>query len=187
MRCLPPFNEREILRYAGVKGEWDTALLKECLKEAEPHLSYRETHLVLEKEVLFNEVEGARESKGLRLALEGYEKVLLFCATVGIGIDRLMLRYGSISPVKALFFQAIGGERVEAFCDTLCKEWEMEYGKIGSRFSAGYGDFPLTAQRDIFRLLDCQKKIGLTLTESLLMSPTKSVSAIVGITRNTAL
>ena len=38
-----------------------------------------------------------------------------------------------------------------------------------------------TTQKDIFKILDCSKKIGLTLTDSLLMSPTKSVTAIVGI------
>ena len=49
------------------------------------------------------------------------------------------------------------------------------------RFSPGYGDLPLEMQRDIFRVLDCSRKIGLTLNESLLMSPSKSVTAIVGI------
>ena len=49
------------------------------------------------------------------------------------------------------------------------------------RFSPGYGDFPLEAQKDIFRTLDCSRKIGLTLNESLLMSPSKSVTAIVGL------
>ena len=49
------------------------------------------------------------------------------------------------------------------------------------RFSPGYGDLPLSLQRDIFRVLDCPRKIGLTLNESLLMSPSKSVTAIVGL------
>jgi cobalamin-dependent methionine synthase I len=52
---------------------------------------------------------------------------------------------------------------------------------LTQRFSAGYGDLPLELQRDIFGALDCQRKIGVTLNESLLMSPSKSVSAIVGI------
>ena len=49
------------------------------------------------------------------------------------------------------------------------------------RFSPGYGDLSLEMQRDIFRVLDCPRKIGLTLNESLLMSPSKSVTAIIGI------
>ena len=54
---------------------------------------------------------------------------------------------------------------------------------LSARFSAGYGDVPLELQRDIFALLDCPRRIGLTLNESLLMSPSKSVTAIVGISR----
>ena len=49
------------------------------------------------------------------------------------------------------------------------------------RFSPGYGDFPLEFQKDIFNLLSPNKRIGLTLNNSLLMSPTKSVTAVVGI------
>ena len=60
-----------------------------------------------------------------------------------------------------------------------------EHARVGKRtrprFSAGYGDLPLGVQREIFAALDCPKHIGLTLNDSLLMSPTKSVTAIVGI------
>ena len=49
------------------------------------------------------------------------------------------------------------------------------------RFSPGYGDLPLSMQTDIFRVLDCPRKVGLTLNNSLLMSPSKSVTAIMGI------
>ena len=54
------------------------------------------------------------------------------------------------------------------------------------RFSAGYGDFELSAQTEIFHALDCQRKIGLTLNDSLLMSPSKSVTAIIGISDTAA-
>ncbi len=173
---LPPCDEREILRYAGVKGKADEntqALLAECLKEGSfaPKVCYLE----LTKAELFTLLPSAKKSKGLVAALRGSERVLLFAATVGLEIDRLMLRYASVSPARALFFQAMGAERIEAVCDVLCQK----RGYTGRRFSPGYGDFPLEAQREIFRLLT-PEKIGLTLTDSLLMTPTKSVTAIVG-------
>jgi cobalamin-dependent methionine synthase I len=77
--------------------------------------------------------------------------------------------------------QAIGAERIEALCDVVCAELKEIYGSVGDRFSPGYGDFSLTAQRDIFTMLGCEKRIGLTLNDSLLMSPTKSVTAIIGL------
>jgi len=49
------------------------------------------------------------------------------------------------------------------------------------RFSPGYGDLPLETQREIFDVLDCSRRIGLMLNDSLLMSPTKSVTAFVGV------
>ena len=90
-------------------------------------------------------------------------------------------RYTSLSPAKALFFQAIGAERIESLCDTFCAELKENGLQLRPRFSPGYGDLPLDLQKDLFRVLDCSRKIGLTLNESLLMSPSKSVTAIIGI------
>ena len=53
---------------------------------------------------------------------------------------------------------------------------------VTERFSPGHGDLPLALQTDIFRALDCPRKIGLTLNGSLLMSPSKSVTALFGVT-----
>ena len=81
--------------------------------------------------------------------------------------------------------QAIGAERIEALCDAFCDKLKAEKSEKGlflrPRFSAGYGDLSIELQRDIMRALDCGRKIGVTLNESLLMSPSKSVTAIVGI------
>ena len=49
------------------------------------------------------------------------------------------------------------------------------------RFSPGYGDLPLEFQRDFFRILRPQRRIGVTLTDACLMVPSKSVTALVGI------
>ena len=85
---------------------------------------------------------------------------------------------------KELFFQAIGAERIEALCDAFEAELRADLaseGKyLGARFSPGYGDLPLTLQRDVFAALKPEKTLGLTLGENLLMTPTKTVTAIAG-------
>ncbi len=85
----------------------------------------------------------------------------------------------------ALALDAAGTAAVEAFCDLLCARWRDEFAAEGRhirpRFSPGYGDLPLEAQRTLLTLLDSQRKAGITLTDALLMVPSKSVSAIVGI------
>jgi len=124
----------------------------------------------------------ATDSVALRRNLAGCDRIVVFAATVGLGLDRLIARYGHVSPAKALLLQAIGAERIEALCDVFCDKIRLDTGLAAApRFSPGYGDFPLELQRDIFRVLDCPRKIGLTLNESLLMSPSKSVTAILGL------
>lgn len=172
-----PYNLKEILRYAGtdIATEPITVLLNECISECDGMFSNKVCYGIFA-------YEGKSSSKSLSKNLEGCSKVIVFAATVGIALDRLIMKYSRISPSKALMFQSIGAERIETLCDAFCKDISSELGvTLKPRFSAGYGDLPLEAQKDIFRVLDCSKKIGLTLNDSLLMSPTKSVTAIVGI------
>jgi len=184
----PKLNERECLRYAGTAPQnistEERELFEACLKEVKKKLTYKVCwgRFPLEKE------EGCldfgfmkTDSKALMKNLEGCEEVIVFAATIGLELDRLIRRYTSLSPAKALFFQAIGAERIESLCDTFCEELKGEGLRLRPRFSPGYGDLPLEMQKDIFRVLDCPRKIGLTLNESLLMSPSKSVTAIIGI------
>lgn len=173
---LPPFDKREILRYAGVQGEADEktlALLQECLQACEGAFSYRACYLTLSKTELFALLPLAKESLAFAKFLDGKDEAVLFAATVGLGVDRLIHRYASVSPVKALLFQAIGAERIETLCEAFCKELGLK-----KRFSPGYADLALETQRGIFAALGCEKRLGISLTDSLLMTPTKSVTAI---------
>lgn len=183
---------KEIRRYmASSDGGKDIReLIDECLAEVSEMLQYKVCYTVLPVESDGSVVTmpcGEIESKNLAKNLQGCEKVIVFAATVGVGIDRLITKYSRLSPAKALCFQAIGAERAEALCDAFCKKMKSELGESGEilkpRFSPGYGDLPLETQKMIFSLLDCPKRIGVTLGDSLLMSPSKSVTAFVGITR----
>ncbi len=186
----PPYNYKEILRYSGVVGDVTdfSSIIDECICELKKRLKYLVCYdeLALKTEgdtVFFGDF--SVKSKSLAKNLLGCDSVIVFSATVGLEIDRLILKYGKISPVKSLFFQSIGAERIEALCDAFCDFVKEEKGRenkrIRPRFSAGYGDCPLSTQKDIFALLDCPKKIGLSLTENLMMTPSKSVSAFIGI------
>ena len=182
----PPLDRREAQRYAGARElpPEQASLFDECIAELLPLLSYKVCWRFFpvaangeELDLGFVKV----KSKSLAANLSGCETILLFAATVGIAPDRLVAKYGRISPVKALFCQAIGAERIEALCDAFCKEIASQEGTLRPRFSPGYGDLPLQLQSDIFAVLDCSRKIGLSLTSSLLMTPTKSITALAGI------
>lgn len=181
-----PVDKGEVLRYCGAKsadGEL-SAVLDECIAETEralsPKLCYCEYPLSVDNSEIdlgFCRV----VSRDLLKNLSGCDKIVVFVATVGISVDRLIMKYNSISPSKALCISAVGSERIEALCDAFCSDLEEKYGSVRPRFSAGYGDLDLSLQRDIFNALGCAKNIGVSLGESLLMTPVKSVTAIVGI------
>jgi len=185
----PPFCEKEFLRYAGCReASHDiSALLEECINEVKDKLTYkvcyRELPIKTDGKICDFEFFSVQSQK-LAWNLKDCEKVILFAATVGVEIDRLIAKYGRLSPTKALLFQAIGAERIEALCDAICVDIKEEYRMgLKPRFSPGYGDLPLMAQKDIFAVLDPERRIGLTLNSSLLMSPSKSVTAFVGLGR----
>ena len=132
----PELNRRELLRYAGIRGSHDVpeALIDECVRKAESVLSYRVCYTVLDVE----ESEGGLRlgeiftaSQTLRKAIKGADRILLFAATVGTPFDRLIQRYSSLSPSKALIFQALGAERVESLCDEFCAQLDREFSEDG--------------------------------------------------------
>ena len=139
----PPLCEREILRYAGCKGG-DSALdepLRACIGEAKDAFRYRVCYTCLPVRAADGVCDfGVFSLKSEQLAknLAGCEGVLLFAATVGVGIDRLIAKYGRVSPAKALLFQALGAERIEALCDVFCDDAAKKLNVVlRPRFSPG--------------------------------------------------
>ncbi len=120
--------------------------------------------------------------------LRGCCRVILFAATLGLGPDRLQQRLSLTSMSDAMTAQCSAAAMVEALCnmhnEMLREEAAAEGFLLRPRFSPGYGDLSLTYQKDFINLLDAGRQIGLTLTESLMMVPTKSVTALIGVYRN---
>lgn len=179
---LPAVDRREALRYAGCRQETAdmAALLESCIDECAdifvPQVCAIRLPIVhIDNGVMLGDITIA--SHLLADTLAGCREALLFVATVGHGIDRLIARYSHLSPARAVMLQALGTERIECLCDLFC----ADAAPITRRVSPGYGDIPLSLQTDICRLLDTPRRIGVTLSDSLLMAPTKSVTAIAGI------
>ncbi len=125
------------------------------------------------------------QSKDLMNNLDGCTEAVIFAATIGIYTDRQIQKETILSPARACIYQAVGATVIEAVCDDFnnwlrAKEAKAE-NSLRPRFSPGYGDLPLEIQKDIHRELNCAKAAGITLTDSMLMVPEKSVTAIIGI------
>ena len=124
-------------------------------------------------------------SNSLAAHLEGCRDVYLVCGTIGTGFDALQRKASAISASDSLILQAIGAAMIENLMDSAENEIRKELAEgesLTPRYSPGYGDFPLDAQRALLDLLDTPRRIGVSLTGSLLMTPSKSVSAVIGIT-----
>ena len=126
-----------------------------------------------------------QKSEKLRNNLRGCDQAVLFAATIGSGIDRLIRRYEKADPKLGLLLQGIGAERVESLCDAfnldVTEMSETEGGSTRLRYSPGYGDLSIEVQKAFLPLLDAERRLGITLSDSCLMAPSKSVTAIIGI------
>ena len=182
----PTINVKEVLRYLRVDNATTEImeLVDECVKEIKDKLTFKVCYALLPIKTFDDSVHltfTTVKSKNLSYSLKNCNKAILFTATVGMEIDRLLAKYNVVSPTKALVFQAIGTERIESLCDLFNEEITNEYKLTKPRFSPGYGDLPIELQTEIFNFLQCQKRIGVAINKSLLMTPSKSVSAFIGI------
>lgn len=186
---LQKTDRREVLRYLGYTcPSADISGLTPLLEECEAHvLAVQDLKAVYS---LFDIERGEdgldlgfakTHSRDLERYLSGCSRLALFAATAGLGIDRLIARYNRLSPARAAVTQALGAALVEEWCNIVHSRLTAQYGALTARFSCGYGDLPLTLQRDIFAALDVTRKIGITLSADCFMTPSKSVTAIVGI------
>ena len=123
-------------------------------------------------------------SRDLARNLAGCKRVALLAATIGPQVDALIRRHSSLDPVYASILQATGAMFIEELVDLVNDEIKKiaaaEGLKTKPRYSPGFGDVTLEVQKDFFRLLPCTR-IGLTLMDTLIMAPEKSVTAFVGI------
>ncbi len=123
---------------------------------------------------------GAVRSFDLTRNLSDCSEAFLFAVTLGAGVDRLLLRLSHTSPAKHFLYDGLASALAEAACDRAEEAFEKGI-PCRPRFSPGYGDLPLSFQPALLAALDAGKLAGITLNRSLLMSPMKSITAIVGI------
>lgn len=186
-------DRKETLRYLGYHGQALDArtekMIEEMAEELEqnslPKSIYREYDCKTEG----NLVEIGPliiKSSHLSRNLRGCEKAVVLAATIGRTADMMIKKYSVLNMAKAAVVQAAGAAAIESYIDEVENKIRKEAAErslyLRPRFSPGYGDFSLDYQKDVFQLLECSKRIGLTLTEGNLMMPTKSVTAVIGLT-----
>ncbi len=122
----------------------------------------------------------------IKKVLKDSQKVLLIAATLGIYVDKLLRKIQITDMAQAVVFDSMASVAIEQFMDKIEEELKIMYKDyyFTNRFSPGYGDYPIEKQRNIVRILNTEKKIGLNLTQSLMLNPTKSVTAVIGLQKS---
>lgn len=189
---LEAVNPNEVLLYLGYRsGEVPPEIegqLADCagaiLRHARPRIAWR----VLPLEGVSVPAAGLTlEGEDMKTFLDGCHEAIFLAATLGPDVERLLRRAEVTDMARALMLDASASAAVENVCDNLEADLRKIYGERGlyltDRFSPGYGDLPLSQQRAFCALLDTERRIGLHLSESCIMVPRKSVTAVMGVSR----
>lgn len=181
-------KDTEIKRYLGVFGvekqveELICELKSEVLEKSTPIAAYIRTPVCVSENIIdfgFEKIRSNNLSKNLR----DCDNAFVFASTLGVEVDRLIEKYMRTEPSKGVVVSSISSALIESFCDYVNSMIVREC-KSCTRFSPGYGDFSIKHQEGILKVLEANKLLGISLTDSYMMKPSKSVTAIIGIKKS---
>ena len=185
------YNIEEILRYLRVRGEAPEEL-RARVKRIAAELSES-----LQPKYLYRAFPVERTEQGISLAGSGVtlpgalaakmlaesDTALLLVCTLGMEFERRLRALEKRDMGEAVILDACGSAWVESGCDAAEREIAERFpGRfLTDRFSPGYGDLPLALQPAVLAALDAEKRRGVPIGESFLMTPSKSVTAVIGV------
>lgn len=189
---LTDINRAEAFRYMGMRGEIPeniVTLADECesrlIAAAAPkfYWIYADIADISEETVTLTGHKLVLRGKDISEHLSGCFGTALLCATLGDGVDKLLRTVQTEDMAKALTADALASAAVEQVCDIAENEiGERFAGKFTTwRFSPGYGDFPLECQGDFLTAVNAMRTVGVCINGGGLLTPTKSVTAVIGI------
>ncbi|WP_124099037.1 vitamin B12 dependent-methionine synthase activation domain-containing protein [Ruminococcus sp. Marseille-P6503] len=189
---LTELDQSEAIRYLGYGSQKPDAkilaLLNDCEKKLLECISPAYVYRVFD--IAYDG--GAVAVEGTSLKMEGGDickhlekcgKCVLMCATLSAGADRLIRRLEAEDMTEAVITDCLASAAVEQVCNMAEEEIKSELDDcfFTWRFSPGYGDFPIGIQKDFLEVLNAPKRIGVNSTESMILTPRKSVTAVMGI------
>ena len=180
----------EVLRYLGAAGKDPGDLLplaedcaRELLAAARPRWTWRGFGCEAGPEGIRLDCGFLLLGKDLATHLTGCREAVLLAATLSPGVDALLRRTQLSDLSRSLVLESCATAAIEEVCDraeTVIKE-RYPGRDFTSRFSPGYGDLPVTIQGEFLALLDAPRRLGLCATASSILTPRKSVTAVLGV------
>lgn len=184
---------KEAVRYLGYGRQCPPEETMELIRRsfdglehaASPRMVWRIFDLREEEPDLLNLGGMKIHSRSLWKNMKGCSQAVMLGATLGSGVDLLLRRQTITNMAEAVVTQACAAAMLEEYLDEEQEKIAEKLGEEGRylrpRFSPGYGDFPIQHQEQILAMLDAPKRIGLTMTGSYMLTPVKSVTAVIGV------
>lgn len=189
--ALSELNMDEVLRYMGVPPEKAEPSIRslaqvcagELLAAVRPRWAYRVYEIALEEGGVRLDCGLLLPGRDLREHLSGCRRAVLFCATLGAQADAIIRRAESGDMLRALALDCCAAAAVEQVCDQIEQELQGMFPGcyFPFRFSPGYGDLPIDLQNELLTLLDAPRRVGLCASANHILTPRKSVTAILGV------
>lgn len=155
-------------------------VLEAVLQTAEPRYAVTRVKLSYSESGEINLGFASVSSSSLEKNLAGAKEAFLLVVTLGSELDRLLARLSKTSRAEAFIFDAVASALAEAACDVA--EEEIKGALVcRPRFSPGYGDFSIEHQAALLDYLGAPVHLGVCVCDSGLMTPMKTVSAVIGI------
>lgn len=187
-------NREETLRYLGYKDNINidniVPILDKCefelLNAIDPKYIYKFFNISKQENNIY--VENTNlilTGNSILNHLKDCYGVILLSATLSIGVDKLISEYQINDMTSALILDSMASTVIEQVCDNAEEEIREKISDsyMTWRFSPGYGDLPINIQRDFIKVTDAEKRIGLTVNNGGILLPRKSVTAIIGVSK----
>ncbi len=177
-------NRNELALRLGVNRGYDDELIEKCrmslLKVIDYKCAYIRTAIDISEENMVDLGFMRVDSRNLYNNLSGCSEAFVMALTSGVAVDRYLARLQITSQAEHFVTDALASAAIDSFCDYAVKK--MREGlNCAPRFSPGYGDLSLRFQVPLLQRLNAHGLLGITLSSSYLMTPMKSITAIMGI------
>lgn len=178
-----PYNKIELAARLGKSNQIDEGVVNQYIEKYNKTVNYRYAHV----KIPYKYVEGlcCFEEKNiysptLAKVLTYSKEVILLAVTSGLEVDKLISKSVIKNPSEAFLIDAVASAGIESYMEYIAAQICKDI-KVTNRFSPGYADFPLEFQDYLLTRLSAKENIGIMLSNDYFMTPTKSITAIIGI------
>lgn len=187
---LQDIDTKETRRYAGLRqSEFPQELIEEACMEARLLAQPKGIWLLYDYDdvahTVLSDEPFTLQGESIAKHLKGCSKVIFLAVTVGDTVEEAVTKHFSEGKYAfSTLLDAAATTAVEQIADSMEKYLQMQMARQGLemkwRFSPGYGDWDIHQQTGVLALSN-GADIGISLTESMMLTPRKSITAVIGL------